>query len=80
MKKAALFSLALFTGLSNYANAAVTSLSTTSTWQEATGSLSFLLGESAPATWTYDTDLSNATAQITDGVHASGGSWSVLYI
>lgn len=46
---------------SNAAIAAPTSLSTAGSWQTATGDLSSLVGQPAPATWNYDTDLSTAT-------------------
>ena len=60
MKKIVFIALALFTGLTNAAIAA-TSLSTNGSWQTANGDLSSLLGQSAPATWSYDTDLASAT-------------------
>lgn len=60
MKKSFILGLVILLGFSTTAFAAITSLSTTGAWQTATGSLSGLLGQSAPATWTYDTDLSQA--------------------
>ncbi len=60
MNKIVFIALALFTGLTNAAIAA-TSLSTNGSWQTANGDLSSLLGQSAPATWSYDTDLASAT-------------------
>lgn len=57
MKKTAFMALALFAGLTNIAFAAPTSLSTTGIWQTASGDLSSLIGQSAPATWSFDTDL-----------------------
>jgi len=60
MKKILISGLVALFGFSNAALAASTSLSTTGSWQTATGSLSSLLGESAPATWNYNTDVSLA--------------------
>ncbi|WP_417542740.1 hypothetical protein [Methylophaga thalassica] len=57
MKKMAFMGLALFAGLTNIALAAPASLSSTGTWQTASGDLSSLIGQSAPATWSFDTDL-----------------------
>lgn len=74
MKKGLIFSLLLLVGFSNAATAASTSLSTTGSWQTATGSLSSLLGQSAPATWNYDTDVSLAGFVINGGpLFGSGG-------
>lgn len=73
MKKGFIFGLVALLGFSNAAFSATTSLSTTGAWQTATGDLSHLLGQSAPATWTYDTDLSNASFRY-DG--APGGMLS----
>jgi len=61
MKKSFILGLVTLLGFSSTAFAASTSLSTTGSWQTATGTLSGLQGQSAPATWTYDTDLSAAT-------------------
>ncbi len=61
MKKAALLGLALLFG-SSASFAAPTSLSTTGSWETATGDLSSLLGQAAPATWTYNTDVSGTLA------------------
>lgn len=54
MKKTVLLGLAIIFG-SNASFAAPTSLSTSGTWETATGSLSGLLGQAAPAVWSYDT-------------------------
>ena len=74
MKKAALLGLALLFG-STTSYAAPTSLSTSGTWETATGSLSGLLGQAAPATWSYDTTIfsSAPTSPL-----PSGGSLSFL--
>lgn len=61
MKKTTFLGLALFACLTNVADAAPTSLSTIGTWQTASGDLSSLIGQSAPATWSYNTDLTLAT-------------------
>ncbi|PCJ31071.1 MAG: hypothetical protein COA90_07385 [Gammaproteobacteria bacterium] len=58
MKKVLAFGLLSLVALSNNAMAASTSFTVNGTWQTATGELSGLLGQSAPATWTYETDLS----------------------
>ena len=75
MKKAALLGLTLLFG-STASIAAPTSLSTTGTWQTATGDLAGLLGLPAPATWTYDTDLANAVTHYSNQPLPSGGTHS----
>jgi hypothetical protein len=72
MKKTAFISLALFASLTNVALAAPTSLSTTGIWQTATGDLSSLIGQSAPATWSYDTDLTSATINTSHTLPSTG--------
>ncbi|OUR64684.1 hypothetical protein A9Q79_05125 [Methylophaga sp. 42_25_T18] len=78
MKKGFVIGLVALLGFSNAALAAITSLSTTGTWQTATGDLSHLQGQSAPATWTYDTELSNASFRHdgAPGGMLSGGTFS----
>lgn len=59
MKKSVLLGLAtLFTA--NVSYAAPTTLSTSGSWETATGSLSGLLGQAAPAVWSYDTNISSS--------------------
>jgi len=57
MKKSYIIGLVTLLSFSNTTFAAPTSLSTTDAWQTASGDLSSLLGQAAPATWRYDTDL-----------------------
>jgi hypothetical protein len=72
MKKSFFLSLAIAGAVINTAQASTTALSTTGNWETATGDLASLLGQSAPATWTYDTDLSTASPLPTLGLPSSG--------
>jgi len=79
MKKGYIFGLVALFGFSNTAYAAITSLSTTGAWQTATGDLSGIFGQSAPATWTYDTDLSVVPQLALDAPLPSGGTISAYH-
>lgn len=76
MKKSFIFGLVTLLGFSNTAFAAPTSLSTTGAWQTAAGDLSSLLGQSAPATWNYDTDLTIVPQLASNIPLTSGGTIS----
>ena len=76
MKKVLAFGLLSLVALSNNAMAASTSFTVNGTWQTGTGFAASLIGEAAPATWTYETSLSGVSQSSSS---LSGGTTVTSY-